>query len=255
MAVTEEPHGLCYNEQANSRYGGGRMVICGFQKLTLLDFPGRVAATVFTGGCNLRCPFCHNATLVTDTAETPILATDEVLAYLKRRHGVLDGVCVTGGEPTLQPDLPAFLGELKAMGYAVKLDTNGTNPALLRSLLADGLVDYVAMDIKNCREKYGITAGKIPFDIAPIEQSISLLLRGSTPYEFRTTVVKGIHTQADLVAIGDLIGGAERYVLQGFVDSGALIGGGFEAFTPEEMKAFLAAVLPRIPTAQLRGID
>lgn len=231
------------------------MLICGFQKLTLLDYPGRVAATVFTGGCNLRCPFCHNAGLVTDMGNTPILDTNEVLAYLKKRRGILDGVCVTGGEPTLRPDLPEFLGQLRAMGYAVKLDTNGTHPDLLRRLLADGLVDYVAMDIKNCREKYGITAGKIPFDIAPIEESVRLLMSGNTPYEFRTTTVRGIHTAADFAAIGDWIAGAEQYFLQGFVDSGSLIGGGFEAFTPEEMKQFLTIVQQKIPTARLRGID
>lgn len=231
------------------------MIVCGFQKLTLLDFPGRVAATVFTGGCNLRCPFCHNATLVTDTKETPILATDEVLAYLKKRQGILDGVCVTGGEPTLQVDLPDFLRRLKEMGYAVKLDTNGTSPEVLRRLIAEHLVDYVAMDIKNCREKYGITAGKIPFDLSPIEESVKLLMSGSIPYEFRTTTVRGIHSAADFRAIGTWIAGAERYFLQGFVDSGSLIGGGFEAFTPDEMKQFLAIVRQTIPNAQLRGID
>ena len=231
------------------------MIVCGFQKLTLLDFPGRVAATVFTGGCNLRCPFCHNATLVTDTKETPILTTDEVLAYLKKRQGILDGVCVTGGEPTLQVDLPDFLRRLKEMGYAVKLDTNGTSPEVLRRLIAEHLVDYVAMDIKNCREKYGITAGKIPFDLSPIEESVKLLMSGSIPYEFRTTTVRGIHSAADFRAIGTWIAGAERYFLQGFVDSGSLIGGGFEAFTPDEMKQFLAIVRQTIPNAQLRGID
>ena len=231
------------------------MIICGFQKLTLLDFPGHVAATVFTGGCNLRCPFCHNATLVTDTAQTPILATEEVLAFLKKRQGILDGVCVTGGEPTLQVDLPDFLRKLKDMGYAVKLDTNGTSPNVLRALIAENLVDYVAMDIKNCRERYGITAGKIPFDMTPIEESVKLLMSGRVPYEFRTTTVRGIHTAADFHAIGQWIGGAQRYYLQGFVDSGSLIGGGFEAFTREEMTQFLTVVQEYIPTAQLRGID
>ena len=231
------------------------MIVCGFQKLTLLDFPGHVAATVFTGGCNLRCPFCHNATLVTDTSQTPILATDEVLAYLKKRQGILDGVCVTGGEPTLQVDLPDFLRRLKEMGYAVKLDTNGTSPDTLRALIARGLLDYVAMDIKNCRERYGVTAGKIPFDTAPIEKSVKLLMSGSVPYEFRTTTVRGIHTAADFRAIGQWIAGAERYYLQGFVDSGSLIGGGFEAFTPGEMREFLAIAREWVPSAQLRGID
>ena len=255
MAVTEWHILLCYNKQANPRYGGDGMTVCGFQKLTLLDFPGKVAATVFTGGCNLRCPFCHNATLVTDTQKTPILATEEVLAYLKKRRGILDGVCVTGGEPTLQVDLPDFLRQLKELGYAVKLDTNGTRPGMLRHLLSEQLVDYVAMDIKNCREKYGITVGKIPFDISPIEESVRLLMSGNTPYEFRTTTVRGLHTASDFVSIGKWIAGAERYFLQGFVDSGSLIGGGFEAFTPDEMKQFLATVRETVPNAQLRGIE
>jgi pyruvate formate lyase activating enzyme len=193
--------------------------------------------------------------LVTDTSQTPILATDEVLAYLKKRQGILDGVCVTGGEPTLQVDLPDFLRRLKEMGYAVKLDTNGTSPDTLRALIARGLLDYVAMDIKNCRERYGVTAGKIPFDTAPIEESVKLLMSGSVPYEFRTTTVRGIHTAADFRAIGQWIAGAERYYLQGFVDSGSLIGGGFEAFTPGEMREFLAIAREWVPSAQLRGID
>ena len=182
-------------------------------------------------------------------------ATDEVLAYLKKRQGLLDGVCVTGGEPTLQVDLPDFLRRLKEMGYAVKLDTNGTSPDTLRALIARGLLDYVAMDIKNCRERYGVTAGKIPFDTAPIEESVKLLMSGSVPYEFRTTTVRGIHTAADFRAIGQWIAGAERYYLQGFVDSGSLIGGGFEAFTPGEMREFLAIAREWVPSAQLRGID
>ena len=192
---------------------------------------------------------------MTDTAQTPILATDEVLSYLKKRQGILDGVCVTGGEPTLQVDLPDFLRRLKEMGYAVKLDTNGTSPEVLRHLIAERLVDYVAMDIKNCRERYGITAGKIPFDTAPIEESVKLLMSGSVPYEFRTTTVRGIHTPSDFRAIGQWIAGAERYYLQGFVDSGSLIGGGFEAFTPDEMRSLLAVAREYVPSAQLRGID
>ncbi len=231
------------------------MTICGFQKLTLLDFPGHVAATVFTGGCNLRCPFCHNATLVTDTKATPILDTDEVLTYLSRRRGILDGVCVTGGEPTLQGDLPDFLRKVKKMGFAVKLDTNGTRPAILRGLIRERLVDYVAMDIKNSREKYGITVGIIPFDLTPIEESIKLLMSGSIPYEFRTTTVRGLHTAADFEAIGQWIAGAPRYFLQGFVDSGQTIGAGFEAFPPSEMKNFLTLVREYIPNAELRGIE
>jgi len=255
MKVTEDHCPLCYNKQAKPKYGGEDVLICGFQKLTLLDFPGKVAATLFTGGCNLRCPFCHNAGLVTDMTETPQFDPEDILATLKKRRGVLDGVCITGGEPTLQSDLPAFLRRIRDIGYAIKLDTNGTHPEVLRALLSEGLVDYVAMDIKNRREKYGITTGKIPFDITPIEESVRLLMSGNTPYEFRTTVVRGIHAADDFDAIGAWIAGTERYFLQGFVDSGKLIGGGFEAFPPEDMKKFLATVQKHIPNAQLRGID
>lgn len=231
------------------------MLICGFQKLTLLDYPGRVAATLFTGGCNLRCPFCHNADLVTQLQEAPQLDTEEVLATLAKRRGVLDGVCVTGGEPTLQSDLVLLLRRIKELGYAIKLDTNGTRPEVLRQVVAEGLVDYVAMDIKNRREKYGLTAGKIPFDIAPIEESVRFLMTGSIPFEFRTTVVRGIHTASDPVAIAQWIAGAPRYFLQSFVDSGRLIGGGFEAFSPEEMRAMLTEVQRYVPAASLRGTE
>jgi len=227
------------------------MNIQGYQKLTLLDFPGKVACTVFTGGCNLRCPFCHNASLVLFPTENMNLH-DEVLAYLSKRKGVLDGVCVTGGEPLLQPDLADFLTELKRMGYAVKLDTNGSDPKRLQNILETGTVDYVAMDVKSAPSTYEKAIG-VPFEFSVFEKSLSVLRASGVPYELRTTLVKGIHTESDLIEIASYLEGEKRFFLQGFVDSGLLLRDGFEAFSQEEMKRFLAIIRKKIPPAQLRG--
>ena len=177
------------------------MQIHGFQKMTLLDFPGRVAATVFTGGCNFRCPFCHNALLVTELKESDVIPTQDVVSYLEKRTSLLDGVCLTGGEPLLQPDIASFLRKIKEMGYAVKLDTNGNSPSKLRDLVEEGLVDYVAMDVKNCREKYGETIGIPNFDVSKIEESIRFLMSGKVDFEFRTTVVKEFHTVENIESL------------------------------------------------------
>ncbi len=224
------------------------------QKLTLLDYPGKVACTVFTAGCNFRCPFCHNASLVLRPAEQQLEEAD-FFSYLQKRRGVLDGVCVSGGEPLLQPELERFLERIRALGLSVKLDTNGSDPERLASLIARGLVDYVAMDIKNAPARYAQTVGIPGFDPAPVLQSAALLLRGSLPYEFRTTVVRGLHRREDFPAIADLIAGAQQYFLQGFVDSGDLILSGFSAFTAAEMADFAALVREKVPAVQLRGVD
>ena len=228
------------------------MNVQGFQKLTLLDYPGRTACTVFTGGCNLRCPFCHNAGLVRTPLASPN-ATAEVLTYLSRRQGILDGVCVTGGEPLLQPDLVDFLRRVKEMGYAVKLDTNGTLPDRLQAVLATGLVDYVAMDVKSSPDGYAAAAGA-EVDVTAVQRSLCILRDSGLPYELRTTAVKGIHTEADFAAIGQWIGEVPGYFIQRFVDSGQLLGEGFAAFTPEEMERLLATVREYVPSAQLRGM-
>ena len=199
------------------------MKINGFQKLTLLDFPGRVACIIFTAGCNFRCPFCHNASLVTHIDNTNNFSEDEIINYLKKRSGIIDGVCLTGGEPLLQPDLEEFIIKIKNLGLAVKLDTNGSSPEKLISLVEKGLLDYVAMDIKNCKDKYSLTAG-IDVNIADVEKSVSFLLQNRVPYEFRTTVVDGLHTTQDIVSIAQWISGAEKYFLQNFVDSGDILG-------------------------------
>ena len=231
------------------------MRISGLQKLTLLDFPGHTACTVFTGGCNYRCPFCHNAELVLRPEEQPEIPEAEFFALLEKRRGLLDGVAVTGGEPTLQPDLPEFLSRIRDLGYAVKLDTNGTRPDLLKRLVREGLVQYAAMDIKNSPARYAETAGAADPQLDRIRESAAFLLTGTVPYEFRTTVVQELHRPEDLQEIGRWLRGAERYFLQGFTDSGDLIREGLHPCSREELDRLLAAVKPFIPAAELRGVD
>ena len=229
------------------------MHIHGLQKLSMVDFPGKIAATVFTGGCNLRCPFCHNALLVTRLSESPRMEEAEVLKFLRSRKGLLDGVVLTGGEPLLQTGAMDFLAAVRDMGFAVKLDTNGCYPQLLARILEQKLVDYVAMDIKNSKEKYGITVGLPKFDISPVEESIRLLLDGATDYEFRTTVTQELHTSEDILAIGQWIKGAKHYYLQNFEDSGNLICGSFTGFSEEQIRAFASQAAPYVGYIGVRG--
>lgn len=230
------------------------MRIQGLQKLTLLDFPEKVACTVFTAGCNFRCPFCHNASLVVEIPPEGDISEEELFSFLKKRQGILDGVCVTGGEPLLQPGIEEFIGKIKELGYAVKLDTNGSFPKKLKALVENGLVDYVAMDIKNCLEDYGVTAGVPDFDVSSIKESVEYLKEGHVPFEFRTTVVKGYHNKDNFEKIGQWIQGTERYFLQNFVDSGDLIGKDTKGCSEEEMKEFLQVVQKYVPEAELRGM-
>lgn len=227
----------------------------GLQKLTLLDYPGRVACTLFTRGCNFRCPFCHNASLVVRAEEQKPYTNEEILSFLKKRQGILDGVCITGGEPTLMRDLPEFIGEIKALGYSVKLDTNGTRPRVLERLIDEGLVDYVAMDIKNSPEKYAYTVG-LPenYDLTSIMESKDILMKGKVDFEFRTTVAKPFHSEEDFIKIGEWLKGDEKYFLQQFKDSGDIIGQEISSFNESEMEKFLNLLLPFVPNAQLRGL-
>lgn len=229
------------------------MLICGLQKLTLLDYPGKVACTVFTGGCNFRCPFCHNASLVTG-AFPDAVDEEEVFALFRKRAGVLDGVCITGGEPLLQKDIGEFLMRVKQLGYSVKLDTNGSFPERLKSLVREGLVDYVAMDIKNSKEKYALTAGT-PVDIDAVGESVEFLLSGETEYEFRTTVAEQYHTVKNVEDIGGWIQGAKRYFIQSFKDSGDIISEGCSAVSRGTLEKMLAAARRFVPSAELRGVD
>lgn len=232
------------------------MKVTGIQKLTLLDYPGVVACTVFTAGCNFRCPFCHNAMLVLpEQIDNECLTDDEVFGFLKKRRGVLDGVAVTGGEPLLHADMPEFLARVKEMGYKIKLDTNGSNPELLSEIVKNKLVDRVAMDIKNAPEEYARTIGLESFDIAPVERSKEMLLSGETDYEFRTTVVKGIHTKESLIGAAKWIKGAKEYYLQQFKDSGNLIlPDGLSAYDEKQMHALADAVRDYVPTVEVRGV-
>lgn len=230
------------------------MHIAGIQKLTLLDYPGKVACTIFLSGCNLRCPYCHNPSLVIPERKCEQeLSVAEVLEFLERRRGKLDGVCITGGEPTLQSELPEFLESVHRLGFDVKLDTNGTNPEMLKVLLHKDILSYVAIDIKNSPSLYAETCGGV--DVLPqVRENVALLLNGTIDYEFRTTVCKPLHTEKSVEEIGRWLKGARRYYIQAFVDSEDLVSGGVQAHTPDELARLQQAVLPYISNTQLRGI-
>lgn len=228
------------------------MLIKGLQKLTLLDYPGKVACTVFTGGCNFKCPFCHNASLVTHIDSEKINEND-FFSFLNKRVGMLEGVCISGGEPTLQPDLESFIKKIKDMGFDVKLDTNGYRPDVLKKLCKSGLIDYVAMDIKNSPDKYAFTAGLENIDFSKIEESASYLINGDIDFEFRTTVVNEFHTHCDFEQIGKWLKSDAKYFLQSFIDSGDTIKSGLNPHSDENLGIFLTVLRKYIPNAQIRG--
>ena len=228
------------------------MQINGFQKLTLVDFPGRVAAILFTGACNFRCPFCQNASLVLHPDTEPVIDDDEIFSYLRKRKGMLDGVVVTGGEPTLQPDLFGYLSRLKEEGYAVKLDTNGYRPDVMKEAVRSGLVDYIAMDIKNSLGRYAVTAGLPGLDTSLIEESIGYLLEGHVPYELRTTVVHELHSDEDFEEIGQMCRGAASFYLQTFSDSGDIIGKNLTPPSAEDMERYIRILRKTIGNVSLR---
>ncbi len=227
------------------------MLIGGFQKMTMLDYPGKVACTIFTYGCNFRCPFCHNATLVIDEAQ--LFSEDEILSYLNKRKGILDGVCISGGEPLLQNDLFEFIAKIKELGLLVKLDTNGSYPNKLKEAIDRGLIDYVAMDIKTSRENYSKVAD-VNVKTTDIEKSVEILLENKVDYEFRTTVVKELHTKEDFEKISSWIKGAKRYFLQCFKAGENLIGNNLSAYTTQELEGFLEVLKGNINEVSLRGV-
>lgn len=233
------------------------MKIHGLNKTTLLDYPGHVAATVFLGCCNFRCPFCHNGGLVLNPESEPAIPEEEVLAFLKKRKGILTGVCISGGEPTLDAGLPDFAAKLKKLGYLVKLDTNGYRPEVIRELAEERLIDFIAMDIKNSKDKYAQTTGLecSCMNTDRIGESIHYIMNCGLAYEFRTTIVKELHTIEDMKAIGQWIQGAEAYFLQSYEETEQVIHPGFHACEKDEMEEFAAAVRPFVPAAALRGID
>ena len=228
------------------------MLISGLQKTTLVDYPGRVACTIFTGGCNFRCPYCQNSDLVLYPEETEPYSEEEIFDHLARRQGVLSGVCISGGEPTLQPDLKNFIRKIKDLGLAVKLDTNGSNPAVLKELITEGLLDYVAMDIKHSRAKYASVACSPSFNLDDIAESVDFLKEGHVDYEFRTTLVKEMHREADMTAIGMWLMGAKAYYLQPYRDSDTVICPGYHAHSREELDTFVKILSAFLPKVELR---
>lgn len=232
------------------------MNINGLLKTTLLDFPGRVACTVFTSGCNFRCPFCHNASLVIpEKIEEPVLSEQDFFDFLQTRKHKLDGVCISGGEPLIYSDLSSFISKVKMMGFEVKLDTNGSYPDRLKAILDAGLVDYVAMDIKSAPDAYPDAIGLSEAPIEAVKESVSLLMKGDTPFEFRTTLVDELHDEAVIRRIGEWVRGAPRYFLQAYVDSDEVIRKGLQACGPEKQDALLAILKEYVPAAEKRGVD
>lgn len=229
------------------------MRIRGFNKTTLLDYPRHLAATIFIEGCNMRCPFCHNSSLVLRPTTQPEIPLEEVLNYLEKRKNILEGVCITGGEPTLYSELPEFIQQIKSLGLKVKLDTNGTNPKLIQSLVHNQLIDYVAMDIKNSKEHYKLSIGLENFNIASVEESVQFLMSSSLDYEFRTTVVAQHHSREDMISIGQWLQGARAYYLQPFKDSGDILLPGLTTPTQEVLQDYKKLLSAYIPNVEIRG--
>ncbi len=230
------------------------MQIHGLNKTTLLDYPGIVASTVFTGSCNFRCPYCQNADLVLDPMSQPLISEEDVLSHVKKRKGIIKGVCITGGEPTLQKDLREFIIKLKELDVLVKLDTNGYRPNVTRDLIEEGLIDYVAMDIKSSPEGYSDVAG-IKIDISIIKESVDLIMTSGIDYEFRTTVIREFHNEETFKAIGEFIKGAKRYYLQGYIDSERVIERRFSSYSKDELEKFVKIVSPYVQFVDIRGVD
>lgn len=231
------------------------MKICGLNKTTLLDYPGKVAATLFLDGCNFRCPFCQNAPLVLAPAGEPEIPLDDIRSFLEKRRHILEGICVSGGEPTLHRELPDLLRLIRSYGYSVKLDTNGTRPDVIRSLHREGLLDMVAMDIKTSRENYSALCGIPSPDLPAIEASAAYLMHSGIAYEFRTTVVKELHRREDFVSIGQWLAGADALFLQAYKDSPSVITPGFASYSAEELSGFARILSATISHVGIRGID
>lgn len=230
------------------------MKLGGIQKMTLLDFPGHVACTVFTSGCDFRCPFCHNSPLIGHIDDEELIDSSELMRLLDMRKGILDGVAITGGEPLMHPETAELMEEIGKKGFLVKLDTNGSYPERLADIIERKLADYVAMDVKSPLEKYALVAGTDAFN-DKIKESIALLLSGNVEYEFRTTAVAKLHEKGDFEKIGQLISGAKRYYIQCFKDSGNILEDGLSAPTKEELLGFLREAKKYVPNTELRGVD
>lgn len=231
------------------------MQIFGLQKTTLVDYPGHVATTLFTGGCNFRCPYCQNGDLVTGLGDVDPYSMEEIFSHLKKRAGVLDGVVISGGEPTIHPVLPDFIKKIKDLGYLVKLDTNGTNPTMLRALVEEGLIDYVAMDIKHARTKYATIACNESFSLDDVAASVAYLKEGHIAYEFRTTLCKELHSENDMTSIGMWLMGSPAYYLQPYRESDGVLCPGFHPHDPATLDTFVHILSAFIQKVEIRGAD
>ena len=229
--------------------------IHGLNKTTLLDYPGRVAATIFLGGCNFRCPFCQNSSLVLHPSMQPEISEEEVLTFLKKRTGILEGVCISGGEPTLSTDLEDFIQRIRQLGYPVKLDTNGSHPEILKNLAEKDLIQMAAVDIKACRENYPSLTGLLQPDLDAVQETVDFLLHGNLDYEFRTTVVRELHNEEDFLRIGTWLKGAKTYYLQAYKDSDEVLQPGFSSYSLAELEHFRDILLKNISKVEIRGID
>ncbi|MCR5432437.1 MAG: anaerobic ribonucleoside-triphosphate reductase activating protein [Lachnospiraceae bacterium] len=230
------------------------MRIYGYTQLTLLDYPGKLASTVFLGGCNYRCPYCHNSDIVTGNTNLPLIPEDSILRHLMKRKNALEGVCITGGEATIYKDLPQFIEKIKDIGLLVKLDTNGTNPAMVKYLHEKGLIDYVAMDIKASPDNYPAACGLSEMSMSEIFETAEFLLKGNMDYEFRTTVVGGIHTVEEFEKIGKWIEGAGKYFLQIYRRSDKQFSyEGLEVPSHEMMAKILEVCRKYVPSTVIRG--
>ena len=232
------------------------MKLLGMEKMSLVDYDGLVATTVFTGGCNFKCPFCHNAPLVSGFENLPNISQEEIFSYLEKRKGIIDGVCITGGEPTLHSDLPLFMEKIKKLGYKVKLDTNGTNPNLVKEVFENGLCDYFAMDIKNDKDSYAKIIGYDKYDTKNVEKTVEYFLTSNADYEFRTTLIKQFHSLNNIVKIAEWIKGAKKYFLQKFkTGDNCLNADGLEPVDDETTKNYLEILKKYIPFVSTRGYD
>lgn len=227
------------------------MKICGIEKFSMVDWDTKIVCTLFASGCNFRCPFCHNASLALSN-QAP-LDEKEIFDYLEKRKGLLDGVCVSGGEPTLSHDLEEFIGKIKALGYKVKLDTNGTNPTMVQNLINKGLVDYIAMDVKNSPEKYATTTGLASISLDNILESVRIIKSSGIAHEFRTTIIKEFHTENDLKRIADIVDGCDGYFLQQYVDRDSCISHGFTPIDKTTAENWLNHFNGKAKCTSLRG--
>ena len=230
------------------------MDFSGLEKLSLVDFDDNLTATLFMAGCPFRCPFCHNGDLVLHPERAAKIPWAEIMDYLTKRQGVLDAVCISGGEPTLMPDLEDKIREIRALGYKIKLDSNGCHPEVIKDLVGKGLLDYVAMDIKNSKLKYDLTAG-VPVYLSKIEESVNFLMDSGIGYEFRTTIMEEFHDASDMEQIGRWIAGAKRYFLQRYIDSEYCISHHFHAIPLQKAKEYVEIIKAHVPSVGLRGYD